>query len=484
MFYKNVLKTPKKTKKTLKFNVFDQKTALNDENSVFNAPATSYNFSLDKGVLSSDFGIQDFAMPTSPNKLETDTVIPIDGKVKRMWSFTWYSTGNDVLNYYLFYFNDENKLVYENLFNVRPFRFTVATEYTSTPVGVAYRIDHNDYMIFSTKEGQVYVYGNGYNKYLPDAPKFISICAHDELLFALSATERHSLVFSDNKNILEWQDDTAKHIEFSDERGNLNKLISFDNYLYIFRDFGITRITSFSMEGDYNAQNIYLSTSYIHPGSIAYDGENAYFLTDDGFYSFDGNNVRKIDFVTNGLHLNSCNAACYQSKYYLACRKDYADKIGCETGEFTNNVVLIYDTQSGTIEFVRGIDVNQILPILNPLKCKLALCFNGENENRIAEVTNGSKFFDENVQRLWESVQSDLGLGDSDKKLECFFVKTNGDVKISFIGDKGSKTHILGGSEKLQRIKCGLNFKTLKVKIESSSEDIKISNFQIEVSVQ
>jgi len=490
MFNENKLKVTKKDKKTFKFDLFNKCPIgdRNEEEMTYSEPTLCYNFKVTKCGLENGYGVKDLQMPLSTTDLETEAVVPINGnEVRRMWSFTWEDNNANVLKYYLFYFNENHQINYENMFWTRPIRISFDTEYTSTPVGLSYRINGYDYMIFSTQDGDVYVFGAGYDKYLEGAPKLISCCTHDDRLYALTSKARHSLVYSTNLNIMEWKDDTTQHLEFSDERGNLTKVMSFNDYLYVFREFGITRVSTYSTSGEFSIRHMFQSTSYIHTGSIASNGEDVYFLTTEGFYSFDGNSVKEValDCFSQIEDLSKCSAECFENKYYLACRMKFDERSeGCESGEYINNAVLIYDTKKEEVEILRGVDVNQLLALNNPLKSKLVMCFNGDMVGHVGELSCEGTSFGQSQHKVWRNSFSDFDLGEGVKKVEHFEIKTSAPCKVTLESEKENRVYNLKGSERAKLVKSGLIGKRVRVTIESDSDKIKISSFKLILSVQ
>ena len=490
MFYPNKLLVTNKNKKTYKFNLFNKCPNMekDGEEMDYTQAVKCYNFKASESTLTAGYGVEDLKMPLSTTDLQTEALIPIKGEeVKRLWSFTWEDKNANVLKYYIFYFNNENQICYENLFWTRPIRTAFDTNYTSTPVGLSYSINGYDYMIFSTLDGDVYVFGSGYDKYLEGAPKLISCCTHDDRLYALTSKARRNLVYSTNLNIMEWKDEDTQHLEFSDERGNLTKVMSFNDYLYVFREFGITRISTYSTSGEFSVNHIFQSTSYIEPGSIASNGEEVYFLTTDGFYSFNGNSVKEVglECFSQLEDLSKCSAVCFENKYYLACRMKFDDnQLGCEEGEYVNNAVLIYDIKNGNVEIVRGVDVNQLLALNNPLKSKVVMCFNGDKVGHIGQFSTGGKAFGQTMHRIWQNSFSDFGLGDGIKKVESFTIKTSAPCVITLESEKEKRVYYITGKKETQFVKSGLVGKRVQATIESDSDKIKISSFNMTLSVQ
>ncbi len=492
MFYENKIKLTKKTRKYFKFNMFDKIPCSSQlESEVgYNNAVMSYNFMESGGKLVPAIGIQDFQMPTSLTNLNDEVLVPILGnEVQKLYSFAWFDRGANVIQYYLFYFNDDKKLVYENLFWSRPLRLTIDTEYNTAPAGISYRINDKDYMIFAAADGDVYVFGSDYNTYVPSAPKLMACCNHDERVYALTAHARHSLVYSEKENLLEWTEDLTKNINFSDERGNINKIISFRDYLYLIRDFGITKVSTYSTSTNFSINHVYQTSSYIYPNSIASDGENIYFMTDDGFYSFNGNKASRIVLACFDMlkDFSGCNAACFKSKYYLACKVDFKDKIkvGCEnfSGGFVNNAIFVFDIANEKVEFIRGVDVAELLALNNPYKSKLVMRFNNEKIGHIGELTSTDNMFGKNTHRLWESPFNDYGEYDCVKRIESFSIKSTDKCTVTIISERDSKVFKIDKSDDIQTLRAGIIGKKFKVRIESDSNG-EISDLLLNVSEQ
>lgn len=68
-----------------------------------------------------------------------------------------------------------------------------------------------------------------------------------------------------------------------DERGALNRVISYLNYVYVFRDYGISRITAFGAQTDFSVSNLFVSSGKIYPRSVALCGDSVIFLRRTGF---------------------------------------------------------------------------------------------------------------------------------------------------------------------------------------------------------
>ncbi len=472
-----------KTIKTFTFNDFCRPDGQKED---YQTKAISYNFFLDKQSFSSGYGVEVMKMPTDKNDLNNQTPLDMVGsQVLRMWSFPWFNDWENEIKYKLFYFNDQKQFVNMTIIGSRELDSPLSSNFTSVPVGMNYRIHGHDYMIFSAADGDTYALGETYQKVLENAPKLMDICSHDDKLYALTATGRRTLVYSESNNIFDWDNSTTAHLDFTDERGQMTKVLSFNDYLYVFREFGITRVSTYA-NGEFNISHIFQSTSYIFPETISSSGEEIYFLTREGFYRFDGSTVKKLDLdlAKNIQDLTHASASVFEGKYYLACRLDFKDAatVGCEEGEYINNAIIIYDIGSGEVEVMRGVDAAQLLALNNPYVSKLAISFNGEHIGKIGQLSSDGKIFGSSIRKYWSSKFSYFGMGRGMKRVESFSFNFEGKFTLKIESDIDAKEFTFEGTG-TKRVRVKLSGHKFKLSF-ASDDDVKINDFQISISAQ
>lgn len=185
-----------------------------------------------------------------------------------------------------------------------------------------------------------------------NAPDITSMALHYERLFVTVDGEKNAVWFSDDLDPTNWDASLAGggFIQLIDERGSLNRVISYGGYVYVFRDYGISRITAFGAQTEFSVSNLFVSSGRIYPGSVALCGDTVLFLAEDGLYAFDGVSTVKMLKNLDGLFKNGERSCSYYAdgKYYLAFAREETDgKIGCETGAYVNNALLVLDLSSG-----------------------------------------------------------------------------------------------------------------------------------------
>lgn len=492
MFYKNKLKTKATTEKEFEYNLFEETPKnLSDDKREIASTKLVYNFITEDGALKSGYGFEVMKSPESTTDVDTETTVSIRGSdVKAIWRLKWWDYNTDTNHYYIFYYNDEGYICYDNLFMYRIATLIVPNDYTETPFATYYRADSQDALLLSGEGDNLMVITGSGVETCDTAPLIKSCCSHYGKLFAVTASASSTLVYNEDTDITAWTDEKTKNLDFSDERGDLNKIISFDDYLYVFRDYGITKVSIYSSDEEFSINHMYQSDSYIYPNSIAQGGDRVFFLERSGLKSFNGSSVQNIeldcDYLLMGLSQKSCWATTFDGKYYLACRCDFDDgeTIGCEgnSGGYINNTLIVYDYLTEHVDIMRGADINQVLALNNPYKSKLVACFYNQNKGKIGQLTKDGKLFGENLKGVWQSVKTDLGCHGQKKRIKSFNIKTSGEVKVVLASEGEEKTYTVLGSSKLQKVRTNVVGNEFSVKIIAEG-DVAISNFILQASV-
>lgn len=493
MFYRNKLKTLSTSEKEFEYALFDKiPTEESDDIQKAGSGKLTYNLITEDGCLKTGYGFEELKMPQTQTELDDETVVNLRGtEIKAIWKLKHYEKGNNRNNYYIFYYNDENYICYDNLFNTRILSFIVPNNFTDVPYALYYRVDSEDMLLFFG-EGDDLIVMTGYSiENVADVPIIKSCCSHYGKLFAITASQNSELIYNEELDFVSWSNEKTKNLDFNDERGCLNKIISFDDYVYVFRDYGITQLSIYGSNEDFSINHMYLSDSYIYPNTIAQSGDNVYFLERNALKCFNGSTVKEIELDCKNL-IASCRqsnafATCYEGKYFLACRCDYMDgqSIGCENyvDGYKNNTLLIYDIEKEHVEIVRGVDINQLLALNNPLKSKLVACFNHQHKAKIGQLSNDGKLFGTQLSGFWQSTKTDLGFHGVKKRIKHFTIKSTGDAVVTITSEKASKNFTISGSSKIQKIRTNIIGNEFDVKI-CSGGNTNISNFVLVVSVK
>ena len=410
MIYSNKLKKRETKTFTLKFDEFDsaQNYDLDGNLTKGKKAKIAYNFKMSDGYLQSGYGIKKMTLPTelaNPNK-QSEVVLPVT-EVKEMWEFNWRSNVSNKQYYYIFFLDGNNHLHYMDEWIYSATFTDLGVTFNTTPTVFPYRNNGSNILLFSSPNDDLVVVAGASLVYtFPEAPKMSSCCFHENAFYAVQANDDASIFCTKDLNVADWQANNMETLELAGEGGRVRKVFSFGDYVYLFRENGIVKIYAYSVNNPLSITHIYYTTNYIAHESIARCGDMFIFLAHDGFYSFNGSSVKKLDIdIADKINFDDPSSICakfFNGKYFLACKIDFADgqKIGCEASEngFKNNAVIIYDTHNGETEIMRGVDIHSFATFETYFMSKLLCSFNNDNKGKIGEFTLDGEIFGQSYQ--------------------------------------------------------------------------------------
>lgn len=491
IFYKNKKSHKKTEEKNIVFSVFGN-GVVNEVDDLIAKPnecKTSYNLIFKDGALKTGLGFDYLKGPASETDLEenwhtykfADYVSQIDG----IWLNRWFNTNINKFVYQILFYDDTNKILYGipliDEYDGDVWQKTTLISGHPT-YECEYRIDNADGAAFFTDTGLVFL-GATTEKLYANVPAMISCAVHYDNFFGITNTNRNTLVYTTNLNLTQWADAENQTIEFLDNRGAFIKLVGFNDYVYLFREHGITKLSIYTSKENFSCTHLYTSTSKIFEKSICVCGDKILFATRDGIYSFNGNSVDRIDdkndkYLRN-LDNSNCSAVCLKGKYYLATRLDFNDeeKIGSESIENNiNNVLIEIDVDTFDLVLFRGVDIKSLLTVENDMMCKLCACFNsGSNKNQIGELQLNGKNFDENTEKLWMSHNTDLDYRGKRKKVKELIINSLYDCVVVIESDEEKIEIEISGSDKEQKIATNICGKAFQITFKTNKQYCEIS---------
>ena len=171
-----------------------------------------------------------------------------------------------------------------------------ALYFTKEPTAVNYNFNGEDVMIFSSENAELKIYDGTNVITVSSAPKVESMCVHGERLFLTDSSNHNSLWFSDDFDPTNWNVSLSEagFIDMIGEKGRLLKVISFGGYIYVFRSYGITRVTAYGNQKSFSVADLFVSSGKIRGESITVCGDCVLFFASDGLYRFDGLSAARI----------------------------------------------------------------------------------------------------------------------------------------------------------------------------------------------
>ncbi len=450
----------------------------------------AYNFDFKNGALKTGLGVTKLII----NAFRDDEINPFykeiatpDGvDVLAIWTFDRYvddSTGYDTN--IIIYCSDKN--LYFTTFLSSLFRFskidTGDCVFNSIPTAIKYKIDGYDSIIFTTPEDGMYVYTpTTYRKYVKNCPPITSMCVHYERLFATVDKEQISLWFSDDLDPTNWNVSSveAGFINMVDARGKLNKVLSFKDYVYVFREYGISKLTAYGNQEDFNVTHMFLSSTKIYENTVCVCGDVVLMMLKDGIYAFDGISVQKLNLNIENMLLANKNAVAsyFNGKYYLACCLRFPDdeNIGCENDNYTNNALIELDFEKGEFTITRGIDITYLYSSQDVAYSKLFCCYKLNGVSNVGVIENCGAVLDEPTPKFWRSPFTNFGYPNKTKILKEIYFNSKYEVEVIVETEKITKKFVVKPKHNKIKINANIIGNEFAIHFRSNSKEVYIAN--------
>lgn len=456
----------------------------------------SYNFNVKNGALCTGYGVKELTLPKLT--LPGERVIKTPGKdIKQLWKYRYYNQIDKRDDSQIVCMDSDGQLYYvllqDNSSACCPiFR---QTPFKGIPTAINYRLNSIDTLIFSSEEDGMWKYATNFGlTEVEDSPHIVSMCLHYERLFAVVGGERNRLAFSANLDPTNWKADLSNggFIDLQDERGALQKVITFNDYVYVFRDYGVTKVSAYGDQTDFSVSQLFVSSVKLYGNTVTVCGNKIMLLTRDGIHSFDGYSTHKLNLGINELFKNVENdSACgvyYKNKFLLACKLNFNDdeKVGCENydGGYVNNALIELDLVTNELSITRGVDISSMVVVDDPRFAKVVVCLNGEHSKKFGELCEDGCVFGQPLTKKWVSPKSNMGYPTKIKHIKECLIKSKSPCTIVIKTEKETKNFEVLGKEMSQRIKLNMIGEQIEVSFKSNtSEQTYISCPQISISI-
>ena len=458
-------------------------TALNENLLNTNYSPVSYNFTFDKGALRSEMGIEEASTSTltSGTLRHPLPALPDDKKPSSLHLFRKYDSVNGKRADKLLVRTTDNDFYETAIFETDTFHQVVNLAAYGKDCSACYRYEGKDLFLLSSERGFFYTYDGESVTKIDEAPNMTSMCVHAERIFATVSGEQNKVWFSKEFNPVNWKvsGTDAGFIEFDDDGGKVIKVVRFLNYVFVFRDFGIERLSAYGAQTDFSVSKIYASSSRIYPDTIVSTGDRIIFLTDEGLKYLDGYNVGNMcENLTDFLPADkrNCVGAGLNDKYYLAAYLNFgnynSDRFLDESLVCKNNAIAACDVRGGGFSIMRGADVSSMLSLKVHTEASLLMTFTGENSGKIGRLVKSGKYFDSVLPKFWTTGYSDLGYPDREKSLREISLVSTCDVTVGVVLDGKTYEYAVSGNSLPQKIVVNRPFRRLRLFVRSEAFSI------------
>lgn len=498
MFYAKTNLKKKVTNAKITFTNFENSmdTEVDDALLPYKTAKMSYNFNVKNGALKNGYGFKDLALPCWKKEGERK-MVPPSSPVKKIWHYKCYDF-DEKKNYDEMVLFCENGELHTGLFiSDNPYfaKIYEGLDSSSIPNAINYRLNSVDTLILSSNvDGMLTYVQNDMVRQVENAPHIKSMCLHYERLFAVAGEERNRLSYSANLDPTNWSEDLSSggFIEMQDERGGLNKVISFNDYVYVFRDFGVAKVSAYGDQTEFSVSQLFVSSVKLYGDTVTLCGNKVLLLARDGIHTFDGYSTSKlnlgIDKLFEGVENDNAVGLYYNNKYFLALKLNFNDgeMVGCENYKdgYVNNALIVLDLSTNELSITRGVDICSMQAVDDGTFSKVIACFNGEYKNRLGELDNSGKIFETVLPKKWISPKSNMGYPTKIKHIKECLIKSKTPCKVFISTEKQKKEFFVEGKEISQRVKLNVFGEQIEVGFEVNDDgETDISCPQISVGI-
>ena len=462
-----------------------------------NCATECYNLKTSNGVLTCGNGFAQLTLPETKLPGSKEAHLNYGSlRFKKFWRYKFYSYYNNCNEYALLGYADDGYIYFADMFGYGKDFYKLGThKFNQQPIGLTFRINGKECIGFTSPVDPFLVWVCDEEPYIvEDLPKFLSLCLHNDRLFAIDSEKNYLIRYSSNLNPLDWKSNVTSTsggtIEVNDYKGMLRNLISFQDNVYIFRDFGISKISGYAANSMFSAVNIYNSSCKIFCSTACVCGDEIYFMAEDGLYKCDGFNVVKVDnSFSNLLKNKSQEAACscfYNGKYYIACAFNYDKALqpSVEILKHVNNVLIEYDIASTSYNITRGIDITDMLAVKDENISKLLLCMNEEFSQRFWQLNDSGIFDNLTLGKKWQGGKINFGNFDKTKILKEVWLISKYDSILQVETEEQTRTYNISGKAQTQKVRINLSGKYFKFSFLNNGKNFYIEAPQFVFNVE
>jgi hypothetical protein len=472
---------PETEKEYYRVGAFGGIDALNPDDTLpLSAAKYCYNVRVFNGRLRQSFGV-DYA---SCNGSYLPSAAAAGSMIYKAAVYSRYDYVNSARDDRVMMLLYGNKIYQTGIGTSLDFGDTGITMSSGNVIFLNFHCNGKDCLYITDDNGMSYFYDGTDYRSLAATPKFSSLCVHNRKVYGTAS--ENQVRFSEDYNPLEWSDTTkgAGCISFPDEYGAMRKIISFNGYLYVFRDYAVYKLAVYDDITDYTLTRIMVTDAKIYGETVAVCGDRIIFLTERGFMSYNGNTISVVwrDMFPMIDDKTYAAGAYFDGKYYISAKfATEGETVGDEAHCNYNNGILACDLDADGATFVRGADVAEFLPCHIGEKSYLFMRNStGYRSAALSMPTEDGKIYGEHVKRLWRSPACIFDTEKDNKTVGKFYIRANADINVALTLDK---TYSFGFSAQngTQCVTVGGNAETVRVEISTEADSFSVNGFSFEL---
>ena len=445
-----------------------------------------YNF-LPSYKLGQSYSVRSALFPPSYGSAESLELNTTDANLQNIKGVTFFKQFGPAMQksvYRILLYGEDEKIYINELFNGHNFLFWLySLTFDSAPISLSYKKDDSDVVILASKEKMVVWKAEKSPYTVPDVPVITSMCMNDGVLFCSIQAPAYKVWYAtdlDAENIGNIGANSG-YISFEDELGDAKKIIALDEEVYVFREFGISKIKY--LQNSITTSQIYATNSRILENTVCACGNFIIFMTFDGLYIFNGVKVTKMDIdiknMLDGLNKNAVSSSL-GNKYYLALRLNYNDNKTSELDNYNyiNNTILVINTDDFSFHFMRGYDVQSFQPAKTTEFEKLLFTSNTLYSNKLCEIVPTSENYTGQINKYWRS--GELTKNNNQKLFTTLTVNASKNVNFTFLYDDDKIATFTTYKDGVNKFNFRLYCKTVKLEITTDKKSAEVNKVSMD----
>ena len=442
---------PEPTRRAYDISAFGALDAYTEENSLsLRNGSYGYNIQLRGGVLQNTIGVGAPTYKVGESTLTLPSLVPLGDQLKSMHHFR--AVGES---------GSRDKIVAHSV-DGKFYKCELLSESDFVPLEnapvVGGKVTFLNYYT-GGRDSVIIYHENGASVYdglttvnHEEVPKFCDVTMLYERAFGISS-ERDSIYFSAPLNPVDFSvENGGGEIVIRDDGGKMLRVVSFGGAVYIFKEYGVYRLSVFSSPEDYTLTRIIDSHSKIKGESVAVTPSGMIMLLGRTLQLFDGYKMKELERGLTALMESEEYAVgtYFDDNYFLACKlRTEGEKVGDERdlGITYNNGILCLNLLTGGMGVMRGADVIGLYPVLTGSIKEIFVIYGNARSHRAGRLTTDGKLYGEALEKLWRSAKTNFRNVSDIKILKRLMIDTRHDVDVRVTqGGKGVTRRAYGYS--------------------------------------
>lgn len=501
MYYIKKSKNPKVQNITVDITDFSKGLNFNLEENILdpNYCVNAYNFAYKKGVLTEGYGFETLTIPNYEDDTYAEVFLNTNHPTPEfvsVWFYKMYDDEQGGRIDKLMYYAENTRMYFHRAMTIAPMinKFLEIMFPERPTFTYNYKFEGYDYNLIGSEQLGVVMFDGYIDPIKLSCPNMSSLCEDKDKMFCTVYGDRNCIYYHVGTNIQEWtteSDEFNGKIEMNDNRGKINKVLSFLGYVFAIRDYGITKITNYEGKLKFDITHLGLYGNRIYENTTTICGDKIFMLTKDGIASFNGVTSKVLNIGVNellkGVNNDNATAVFHSGKYYLACKINFNDdeKVGCESLEegYENNALIILDVQTLDFDIVRGVDISGMESVQINKMDKITLVLNSIKRDLPLQLNSSGCFYEVPFKRVWNSPLTDLGYSNKIKLIKDVSLLSLYNLTLTIFTEKESKSFNILGTNTLHKIRVNLKGKQIGIKIESETEKAYVSNLKFNIDL-